>query len=36
MTKMLLSSEHAKIMSFIDENDQTPLHYAMKKDFVDV
>ena len=35
MMKLLLSSEHAEIMSFIDDNGQTPLHYAAKKDFID-
>ena len=35
MMKLLLSSEHAEIMSFIDDHGQTPLHYAAKKDFID-
>ncbi|KAK4553669.1 hypothetical protein LTR86_009167 [Recurvomyces mirabilis] len=35
MMNLLLSSEHAEIMSFIDDNGQTPLHYAAKKDFID-
>ena len=35
MMELLLSSEHAEIMSFVDDNGQTPLHYAAKKGFID-
>jgi ankyrin repeat protein len=35
MMKLLLSSEQTEIMSFTDDNGQTPLHYAVKKDFID-
>jgi len=34
MMKLLLDSEARDIMSLKDDNGQTPLHYAAKKDFI--
>jgi ankyrin repeat protein len=35
MMKLLLNSEAREIMSLKDDNGQTPLHYAAKRDFTD-